>query len=98
MSTPTCSPDDALPDTPVTLIELVTAAPASGMLTSLVFSKYGPVDGGVPPLSISPLISAYTWLIFTPPFRQPPQCCNAITLCEDAASTGEPDEPGAVSQ
>src|SRR4051812_12022126 len=47
MFTPTLSVDGALPVTPLTTIELVTAAPLSGMATSVSLSKYLPADGGV---------------------------------------------------
>src|SRR5947208_2244702 len=50
MSTPTLSVVGALPVTPETAMLLYTAAPASGICTSAVFSKYLPVGGGVPPI------------------------------------------------
>src|SRR5213592_4289897 len=53
MSTATLSVAGALPVRPVTLIEENTAAPASGICTSVVLSKYLPVGGGVAPLTAS---------------------------------------------
>ncbi len=46
MSTPTWSAAGALPVTPLTVTEEVTAAPLSGICTSAVFSKTVPGSGG----------------------------------------------------
>ncbi|OSY49958.1 hypothetical protein BG846_04424 [Streptomyces fradiae ATCC 10745 = DSM 40063] len=56
MSTPTFRAEGALPVTPVTLTDEVTAAPASGMLTSAVFSKTLP-PGSPPPPGRAPTLT-----------------------------------------
>ncbi|CAM5564474.1 hypothetical protein SGRI78S_02860 [Streptomyces griseus subsp. griseus] len=52
----------ALPVTPETVTELVTAAPASGMVTAVLFSNTLPPGSGLPPPGRAPtLMPAQAW-------------------------------------